>query len=919
MDSKALLDYALFQLTPTRTRCDLVVFSGKINEKLASGLVEPFISHLKSAKDQISKGGYSITLRPPLNDDDDATWFTKATFQRFVRFVSTPEILERIVRIEREILQIDSSIQSNELPKLEGTGYPEEGKSSTDNGTRKKPGSTKSTSDEEAEGVQPEENSRIQFQRLMDTRKAILQKEQAMAYARAVVAGYEMDTIDDLICFADAFGALRLRAACTDFKELYQKKHSDDQWMDELAAVQASSMADFPYMASSGIVLAGENLHGNGQLVRSISSEPSDSTATSANSDGSKENNLPAPEQTPNIQQQFPWMNQIPPHMYNFQGPYPQMAAYQGYPFSGMHPGQPYYPGHMGWPASGGGVPPKNRQNTKPSRRKENASEEDEETDSNDAFSGTDPDEDKDHDKKHSSKGRQSHGKKNKKNASKTVVIRNINYITSQRRNGEDNEYSDDSSEGALSLDGASIREGVDNALASLEKHAHPKSHKHRGKRGSHAQSGSNGYAEHDNGTDIDGDNAGGKTKSSWDAFQNILMSHEESNSNDQFGNSLDGHYMLKNSNGGLSQKTSDGLDLGSEKMKVHPLIADDSVLAFQRNGTDDGKDGMVDFANGEDTHPGMKKIVSEDEKALISRQLEESRTSPIGTLQDFSSESSTVKNPKGEDWFVANSSGNSEFLEAKQLEFGGDYVAKETNKRTVVADDSFIIESRSAVEEQYVSPWRSDIGVVPEVDIAAQHENGGSTISMSSRSESTEPNDLCMVLVQDSQESGASWMPELDYQVEISFNEADKISSAAKSSEEVSKANGKAANGKKSPVPSAKNSGRDLKSKTSPGYISKSRLDSLSKSKKTSPAIRSMSQKSKLEKEEEERKRMEELLIQRQKRIAERTAASGSSPATAKKLPAGSKSVPPKTERNRAQSMVHDSRKIPQPKLTVA
>lgn len=32
-----------------------------------------------------------------------------------------------------------------------------------------------------------------------------------MAYARALVAGFEMDYIDDLISFADAFGASRLR------------------------------------------------------------------------------------------------------------------------------------------------------------------------------------------------------------------------------------------------------------------------------------------------------------------------------------------------------------------------------------------------------------------------------------------------------------------------------------------------------------------------------------------------------------------------------------------------------------------------------------------------------------------------------------------------------------------------------------
>ena len=54
-----------------------------MSERLASGLLEPFLSHLKSAKDQISKGGYSITLRPP---GGHPHWFTKATLQRFFSF-----------------------------------------------------------------------------------------------------------------------------------------------------------------------------------------------------------------------------------------------------------------------------------------------------------------------------------------------------------------------------------------------------------------------------------------------------------------------------------------------------------------------------------------------------------------------------------------------------------------------------------------------------------------------------------------------------------------------------------------------------------------------------------------------------------------------------------------------------------------
>ncbi|XP_039052935.1 COP1-interacting protein 7-like [Hibiscus syriacus] len=79
MDSSTILDHALFQLTPTRTRFDLVLFYEGKNEKLDSGLFEPFISHLKFARDEISQGGYSITLQPPA---PGTLWFTKATFER---------------------------------------------------------------------------------------------------------------------------------------------------------------------------------------------------------------------------------------------------------------------------------------------------------------------------------------------------------------------------------------------------------------------------------------------------------------------------------------------------------------------------------------------------------------------------------------------------------------------------------------------------------------------------------------------------------------------------------------------------------------------------------------------------------------------------------------------------------------------
>lgn len=108
MKSSTRLDSIVFQLTPTRTRCDLVITANGKSEKIASGLLNPFLAHLKAAEEQIGKGGYSVVLEP--KHGSDAAWFTKGTVERFVRFVSSPEILERVYTIESEILQIEKAI-----------------------------------------------------------------------------------------------------------------------------------------------------------------------------------------------------------------------------------------------------------------------------------------------------------------------------------------------------------------------------------------------------------------------------------------------------------------------------------------------------------------------------------------------------------------------------------------------------------------------------------------------------------------------------------------------------------------------------------------------------------------------------------------------------------------------------------------
>lgn len=520
----------------------------------------------------------------------------------------------------------------------------------------------------------------------------------------------------------------------------------------------------------------------------------------------------------PNVQQ-VPWMNQMPPYMYNFQGQMHQMPpGYQGYPYPGM---PPYYPGNMAWPS------PNSTKNHKSSRRKEKSfnsndldeSEEDESTASSNSDNGTGSNEEKEEEKKAASRGGK-HGKKNKKKSSKTVVIRNINYITSQRRNGEDNEYSEESSG-----DESSIRKGVNDAIATFEKHAHPKAPKNRGK--------------HESGNNVDADvSEGVKSSEPWGAFQNLLLSNEDSNSSEITKRGsvdpMEEQFMMKSSNGGISYKISDALDLESEKVKRQTSTGDDSVLVIRRNGANGGNTHSVDFANGEEMQMTMKKTVSENENALFAHQSRGSGTM-VGTLPDFSSESTTIRNRGEEDWFIVNSQAQ-DTVTRDSFSLAGDMVKKEaaTKGATAVVDDSFIIESRSMAEDQYTSQWRTDISMDADYDMAPQPENG--TLATY---KSAEPDDLCMMLVRESQESGASWTPEMDYEVEISFNEADKKTPTKTNGEAVGEpvANGKPANGKKNGGPASKLQGRSR-------VLGAGKIDPYSKTKKI-PSPRSLPQKS--------------------------------------------------------------------------
>ncbi|XP_051129487.1 COP1-interacting protein 7 isoform X2 [Andrographis paniculata] len=350
MRSSTWLSSVVFQLTPTRTRCDLIIIANNKREKIASGLLNPFLAHLKTAQDQIAKGGYSIVLEPA--STGDTSWFTKATLERFVRFVSTPEILERVYTIETEILQIGKAIaiqSSNEIGqsivvdshKQKSLGVYEDlwtGEKSVPNADEEKaivlytPGAPPP----EASGSSLEEgNSKVQLLKVLENRRTALQKEQGMAFARAVAAGFDIDDIAPLISFSECFGAMRLMEACTRFQDIWKKKHETGQWLDIEASESVGTQPDFASINASGIILSSTpNNHDH----------PDNEPAAADNGKSGSTSN--ADRMAPNGQQEY-IQGQFPHFLFPqwpIHAPPGAQPVFQAYPVQGM----PYYPPYTG-------------------------------------------------------------------------------------------------------------------------------------------------------------------------------------------------------------------------------------------------------------------------------------------------------------------------------------------------------------------------------------------------------------------------------------------------------------------------------------------------------------------------------------------------------------------------------------------
>ncbi|KAH9308897.1 hypothetical protein KI387_036808, partial [Taxus chinensis] len=211
MKADTLLDYAAFQLYPGQTRCELVVSGGGEAENLDPVLLEALIAHLPAARKLANEA--VLVLKLELYENENvAQWFTKGTVERFIRFVSTPEVLERANAIQEEIAQLETARKFHlalysqvDGDRLSSVGLETERSTA---GAPIKLGT---------DTVVADPSSRSELLRALDVRLMTLHQELDRAFADATAADFLIEHMTDLLAFSEQFQAVRFRDACTKF------------------------------------------------------------------------------------------------------------------------------------------------------------------------------------------------------------------------------------------------------------------------------------------------------------------------------------------------------------------------------------------------------------------------------------------------------------------------------------------------------------------------------------------------------------------------------------------------------------------------------------------------------------------------------------------------------------------------------
>ncbi|CAH2080474.1 unnamed protein product [Thlaspi arvense] len=638
-----------------------------------------------------------------------------------------------------------------------------------------------------------EGNSRVQLLKVLEARKTVLQKEQGMAFARAVAAGFDIDHIAPLVSFAECFGASRLMDACRRFVDLWKGKHETGQWLEIEAAEAMSCRSDFSAMNASGIMLSSVA----NKQKEPLSDVPPENNGKAGIEATSGERH-PADHQVPFGQQEY-FQGQFPHPMFPAwpaHSPPGTLPVFQPYPVQGM----PYYPNY---PGNGPFYPPpylpmedsristghrtRQRRQSADGRDSSTGSEASE-TDGTNARSQGGMELEKEG--SHRREPRKKTGRSGKKQSG-VVVIRNINYIASKGQNSSE----------SVSQSGSDS--DTDKESGDLQRSALDMMHKNSMESNKNCKSSADGSKSYTEESIIHGKEADG---GHWQAFQNFLL------------RDTDEH----------DQSTDQGLFAMEKNLKTkrrQRTVADDPLAVVGRDQIE-GQDGGFSEFQKLSGNLTRKSGVSNDEILMCRGEghFDDHRGSTDDKMDvqftEINGRKVMYRGSANDDFMVvghenhSNLVSSSDLLALDGLTHSASHLNKSSHEK--MTDESFIVPLRSMSLDQVGAGGRAAIDIDSELPKTVQKSEIGPNTTPNGIN--YEPDDLSLMPERGTEKITIGYDPALDYEMEVCVEDAASMHN----SKEV------AADVKKGP----KKSEKDQKSRVTPGTLDKKSVGPIRKVK---------------------------------------------------------------------------------------
>ncbi|TMW99619.1 hypothetical protein EJD97_002270 [Solanum chilense] len=290
VDADVLLEYVEFKIFPSQGRYETLMIYGDKAEAASSGLLKQLILHSPKIKSLHSKGSDSCFKFKPLGNLSDAKWFTKSTLIRFLRIISSSDIIDVAKAMVNEISQLEDarkfhlSLYSKVLWGPQDHTRSEETDVSYSN-------STAPTVDHD-DNPSSSDASKNELLRAMDLRLTALTEELAAVFDQAVGTNCSFGDITNIEKFSYYFGAVDLRNCLQKFVALRQENTNgdflgkelplskNDARNDRTGSVGSTSKTSKPPQSDTAVKYSASPAKA-AQLERQSSSASEESTLTS--------------------------------------------------------------------------------------------------------------------------------------------------------------------------------------------------------------------------------------------------------------------------------------------------------------------------------------------------------------------------------------------------------------------------------------------------------------------------------------------------------------------------------------------------------------------------------------------------------------------------------------------------------------